>query len=637
MRGPRPTAAARRLLAACTPRGGRLRRATIIAPLALIVLAGASIALARSIAKGRPRPPAVAQCAPSQLNTSALLPGTSLSVSPLPGSRDASPKTQISLLGVPAEEIKDVSATGSYSGGHEGRLLAYSQGDGGSFVPSGAFTPGETVHVSGRLADGGASRRFGFAFTVAVPDPIAPPATTSKLRLAAGEYQSFHSAPELHPPAVAVTHPASASDSREDIFSAPYSGPGNDGPMIFAANGQLVWMDPLPENVEAANLQVQSYEGRPVLTWWQGAIPQNGFGMGEEIVEDPSYKPIMRVQAGNGYRADLHDFRLEPGGTALLTVFSPMHCDLVGVGGPRAGDLNDSGFQEVDLRTGLVRREWMAADHIALEASYASAANASAEWPYDYAHLNTIDPLPDRTTLLSARNTSQLYLIDDTSGQITSAIGGKHSSVTVQAGAATAYQHDASTLEDGEISVFDNGGSPFEHPQSRAMVLRLDAQAGTVAKVAELDHSPALRTPSQGSMQELPDGEWFVGWGQEPYFTQYDTAGHIVFDAHMPAYTNTYRAYRFEWNGAPASAPALAAQRSGGGLTVYASWNGATNVARWRVLGGDSRESLTPLADAPSRGFETAIGTRPVSYVEVQALDSRGTVLASSPTIAVTG
>jgi Arylsulfotransferase (ASST) len=635
MRGLRPKAAARRLLAACTPRAGRLRRAALTAPLALVVLAGASIALARSIAKGRPRPPAVAQCIANHLNASALLRGTSLSVSPLPGARDASPHTQISLLGVPAEEIKDVSVTGSYSGGHEGHLRAYSQGDGGSFVPSGAFAPGETVHVSGRLADGAASRRFAFEFTVAVPDPIAAPPTSSKPRLGAGDYQSFHSAPVLHPPALAVTHPARSSDSREDIFTAPYSGPGNDGPMIFAANGQLVWMDPLPENVEAANLQVQSYEGRPVLTWWQGGIPQNGFGMGEEIVADSSYKPIMRVQAGNGYRADLHDFRLEPNGTALLTVFSPMRCDLSSIEGPRAGDLNDSGFQEVDLRTGLVRREWMAADHIALAASYASGAKASAEWPYDYAHINTIDPQPDGTTLLSARNTSQLYLIDDTSGQITSTVGGKHSSVAVQAGAATAYQHDASTLGASEISVFDNGGSPFEHPQSRAIVLRLDGHA--VAKVAELDHSPAIRTPSQGSVQQLPDGDWFVGWGQEPYFTQYDAAGHMVFDAHMPAYTNSYRAYRFEWSGTPSDAPALAAQRTSGGLTVYASWNGATNVASWRVLGGDSRESLTPLAESPSSGFETAIGTRAASYVEVQALDSRGTVLASSPAVAATG
>jgi hypothetical protein len=614
-------------------RARRLRRAFLAGPLAIAVLAGASIALAQSIGKKHRRVPAVVQCLPSQSNASALLPRTPLSVSPLPGSRDASARTQVSLLGAPASEIKDLSVTGSTSGGHDGRLVAYSQGDGASFLPSGAFSPGETVRVSGRIERAGFSTPFDFRFTVAYADRIVPPASTSKLRLAAGEYQSFHSAPALHPPDVAVTTSSAASDPQDDVFAAPYSGPGNDGPMIFASDGQLVWLDPLPENVEAANLQVQSYEGRPVLTWWQGAIPQNGFGMGEEVVADSSYRTIMRVHAGNGYEADLHDFQLEANGTALLTVFSPMRCDLSSVGGPRVGDLTDSGFQEVDLRTGLVRREWSAADHIALEASYASAAKASAEWPYDYFHINTIAPFSGGNVLLSARNTSALYVIDGSTGQITSTIGGKHSSVALQAGAAMAYQHDASPLPDGDISVFDNGGSPFEHPQSRALLMRIDQRTGKVARVSELVHSPALRAPSQGSVQELPDGEIFVGWGQEPYFTQFDRSGHVVFDAHMPAYTNSYRAYKFVWTGAPAGPPAIAAEGTARGVTVYASWNGATTVARWRVLAGSSPEHLARVADVAKSGFETAIGVRSAPYVQVQAVDSRGTVLGSSPAI----
>ena len=42
-------------------------------------------------------------------------------------------------------------------------------------------------------------------------------------------------------------------------------------------------------------------------------------------------------------------------------------------------------------------------------------------------------------------------------------------------------------------------------------------------------------------------------------------------------------------------------------MTVWASWNGATEVARWEVLGGDSPDALVPLASAPRRGFETAL------------------------------
>ena len=90
-----------------------------------------------------------------------------------------------------------------------------------------------------------------------------------------------------------------------------------------------------------------------MLTWWQGEIPINGFGLGEEVVANSSYKPIMHIQAGNGYRADLHAFGLEPNHTAVLTVFTTIRCDLSSVGAPE-GDLTDASFQELDLRTGLV-------------------------------------------------------------------------------------------------------------------------------------------------------------------------------------------------------------------------------------------------------------------------------------------
>src|SRR5208283_2040436 len=117
--------------------------------------------------------PAAARCVPEQLNGSAFLPGAGLTVSPLPGTFAASPHAQISLLGVPARELADVSVRGSFTGTHGGRLVAYSQGDGASFVPSSPFEPGETVDVDGRVNTPTGAKRFGFHFTVAYPDPIA--------------------------------------------------------------------------------------------------------------------------------------------------------------------------------------------------------------------------------------------------------------------------------------------------------------------------------------------------------------------------------------------------------------------------------------------------------------------------------
>ena len=81
------------------------------------------------------------------------------------------------------------------------------------------------------------------------------------------------------------------------------------------------------------------------------------------------------MHAGNGYKADLHDFHITPQGTALLSVFDPIDCNLSGVGGPSGGAVTDSVFQEVDLRTGLVRREWHSLDHVPLSESYSTASD----------------------------------------------------------------------------------------------------------------------------------------------------------------------------------------------------------------------------------------------------------------------
>jgi len=623
----------------------RMRVGLPLAAIATIGLSGATLAIASSHMEKEQAGysgPAAARCVPAELNASALLPGTGITVSPLPNSYDASPDAQISLLGLPARDITDVDVSGSYTGAHGGRLLAYSQGDGASFVPDSPFRPGETVTVDGQVDTPSGRRHFNFRFTVAFADPVPALPPGSKLALTPGEYQSFHSAPQVHPPNIDVTYSDSAKDGPGDILSTPYTGPGNAGPMIFEPDGQVVWMDPLPENVYSSNLQVQHLDGEPVLTWWQGYIPKNGFGMGEEVVDNSAYQTIMHVHPGNGFKADLHDFHILANDRAVVTVFNTIHCNLTSDGGPRDGDLTDSLFQELDLRTGLVRRQWDSVDHVPLTASYAGSGEADAEWPFDYFHLNTVDVRSNGTTLLSARNTWQLYLIDDRTGQITTSIGGRHPSVRMEPGTMTAFQHDASTLPDGDISIFDNGGTPFEHPQSRGLVISLDTQSNTVSEVTELVHPRALQAGSQGNVQELAGGNWFVGWGAEPYYTEFGPGGEMIYDAHLPLqkivtehgeHIQSYRAYKSEWRGTPTYPPSIAAEASGGGDMVYASWNGSTEVTGWQVLGGGSPDTLKTVASAPRSGFETALQVPSEAYVQVQALDSDGAVIGHSKTV----
>jgi hypothetical protein len=114
--------------------------------------------------------------------------------------------------------------------------------------------------------------------------------------------------------------------------------------------------------------------------------------------------------------------------------------------------------------------------------------------------------------------------------------------------------------------------------------------------------------------------------------TEYTRRGRIVLDARFAGATDgSYRAMRADWVGRPATEPAVAAQRRGGRVAVWASWNGATEVARWEVLGGASPDSLASVGGGARDGFETALSVAGShAYVAVRAVDAGGAVLGTS-------
>jgi Arylsulfotransferase (ASST) len=589
------------------------------------------------------------RCVPPTLNVSAALAGARVTVSPGPDTRDASRTTQISFLGGvdgnPGSKLSSVLVTGSRSGAHAGHLLAYSQGDGASFVPVRPFVAGELVTVHAVLSEAGKTTPFSWSFTVAVPDDPGSASVTESTRAsstpapAPKEYQSFHSRPELRPPDVTVS--AKARTATGDLFLAPYSGVGQYGPMILDEHGGLVWFKALsPAGTRAAGFRVQQYEGKPVLTWWQDPLIADGSRTAGEVIANSSYQTVAVIRAGNGYQPDLHEFQITPQGTALITVYAAIDCNLSSVGGPRDGAVADTLLQEIDLKTGLVMYEWHSLDHVPLRNSYASAAPTSRKEPFDYFHINSTDIEQDGDLLVDSRNTWAAYDVDPKTGQVRWTLGGRHSSFRLGPGTSTAWQHDARQQPDGAITFFDNGAFPAVHPQSRAIEVALDPASMTATLVRRYEHQNPLVAGSQGNVQTLPGGDWMVGWGQAGYLSEVDPAGDVLFNAHLPPDWESYRTYALPWTGQPTGPPALAVTRSSGSSsrsTVYASWNGATNVAGWQVLAGPSPTALAPVAPAaPKTGFETAIATpAPVSghYVAVQALNSAGAVIGVSATI----
>jgi hypothetical protein len=599
-----------------------------------VVLGSASLHLAGSSAtKSAGVSPA---CLPATLEHTSRLAGTSVDVSPAPETGTANPHTQISFLGVPATEIGQVSVTGLRSGAHPGRLRGYSQGDGASFLPDAPFDVGERVTVRAVIGAGTNSRRVAFRFRVDTPYPTANTTDFANLPPAPADSQSFYTLPSMRAPILTVTA-FDRDPAAGEILTTNGPGPGQYGPLIYSPQGRLVWFDQLPNGEAAEDLSVQSYDGARDLTWWRGHVLSLGFGQGEDVVMNSHYQTVARVSGGNGLAADLHDFQLAPDDVAYITAFNPIRCDLAPVKGARDGAILDTAIQEIDMRTGLVRWEWHSLDHVAAAESEVEAPSDSSPW--DWFHLNSIDVEPGGNLFISARSTWAGYQLQAGSGTILWRLGGDDSSFKLGPGTETAWQHDGRILPNGEVTFFDDGSNPPIHSQSRAVRISLDFKTHRARLSADYTHhDPPLLAASQGNMQTLPDGNAVVGYGGLPAISEYAPNGALLLDAHLPYDMTFYRALRFPWSGRPASPPTVVGDLNDTGeeTIVHVSWNGATEVASWRVLAGEHPAELTAQATIAASSFESStILPKKQSYVAVQALDAAGHAIGASPAVAV--
>ncbi len=453
----------------------------------------------------------------------------------------------------------------------------------------------------------------------------SPPAQPSEVR-------SFRSRPELSPPAIEIT--AQAHDTAPGyIFIAAKKGAGQDGPMIVDDQGQLVWFS---KNRYATDFRVQTYQGEQVLTWWEGKVVA-GHGVGEYVIFDASYREINRVRAGNGYRGDLHEFFITPEDTALLTAYVPTPTDLSQIDGPEDGAVWDGIAQEIDLETGEVLFEWRSLDHVGVEETYREPPQDPGT-PVDYFHINSIDIDFDGNFLISAKGTSAVYKVERESGEILWRLGGKESDFKMGSGTRFAYQHDARRQRDGTITIFDNGNTVFHNnipeaiEESRAIVLELDEEKMSASLVREYYHPQKQYAHAAGNAQVLENGNVFIGWGRALNISEFSKDGELLFDARLPRENKSYRALRFPWSGYPEERPAAVAERaSEDEVRVYASWNGATEVASWEVLAGPRPGQLESLGLVARDGFETAMLVRTAEqHIVVRAKDRSGRVLGTS-------
>jgi hypothetical protein len=566
-----------------------------------------------------------------------------VSVFPMPGTPTASAKTQISFRDVDVAGLGFVRVAGSVSGDHSGSVQGHSDGKGASFVPTQPFEPGETVTVeTDHDVRGGDGRSFSFVIsrpapmpTIDIADGVPTPAERHE-----EDALTFASRPDIRPMRLTIGAPARRT-APGYLFLTPVGARTQGGPSMYDDDGELVWFKPVrPDRVLA--FAAQELRGRPVLTWYEGSVIRPGIGFGSFVVMDDRYREIARVRAGNGYGGDIHEFVLTPEGTALLLAYSPVFTDTSSVGGGPARPVFDAIVQEVDLATGLVLFEWHSLGQVGLDEAVVPTPKPADQMPFDYVHPNSVAVTLDGDLLLSARHTSALYKLDRVTGLVEWRLGGKRSDFAVGPGATFGYQHDARQQQDRSYTIFDNAASNNDEiaEHSRGIVLRLDERRMTAELADEFIGTPWLAR-SQGSMQRLGHEGYLVGWGSEPALTEFGADGDIRLELLMPnhgpgAIANSYRAYRFEWIGRPDTRPAVVAARSDAGVTVNVSWNGATEVARWRLHTGSTPDDLVPTAARRRSGFETTLMAPPsATYVLAEALAADGSVLGRSATVAV--
>jgi hypothetical protein len=362
-------------------------------------------------------------------------------------------------------------------------------------------------------------------------------------------------APTSPPPVTILT--SSPFIGQGDFFISPFGDQSTyaNGPEIVNSQGDVVWFQAVPAGEEASDFRVQTYNGQPVLTWWQGT-GLGGLSSGTDYIYNDHFQQIATVNAGNGLSADGHEFLITPWNTALILSYTTATANLTSIGGPADQTVINGVVQEIDIATGKVLFQWNSEDHVPFSQSE-QPLPASASTPWDWFHINAVKVDTNGNLLIDARDTWTTYEVNPFTGNINWQLGGKDSSFTLQAtlgqtldsaGEIFAWQHDLEALGNDTYTFFDNdsAGTPLL-PYSREVTVKLNPWTKVATLVSSDNQPEGLSAPSQGNAQTTPEGNKVVGWGALPYFSEFSPSGNLIFNAEFPAGVNTYRAYQFPW------------------------------------------------------------------------------------------
>ena len=474
-----------------------------------------------------------------------------------------------------------------------------------------------------------------------------------------GDVLWFRSRPDLTPPALHIT-------TSEDgivpgyIFMAPYQ-TDQMSPVIYDMQGRLVWSGyGSTGGGNAHAFHVCTLNETDHLCFFRG---EQGLGYGRGFIDilNQNFTSVASVRAQNGAsNLDMHENIIAMDGSSMLvTSYTPERADLTDYNVTTGeGWVLNVFVQKIDIATGSLLWEWSAINHVALADSYVlpnttevAGTGFTATEPWDWVHVNSADENADGDFLISARHTNTVYKVSGQDGSIIWRLGGKQSDFEFADGFIFSSQHDArwraSNASTDIITLFDNASNGYQNTSevSSGMIIKIDhasdpPRATLLSSFAAPEDIPF--SSSQGNVQILGENsDWatsnaFIGWGSQPYVTEHLPSGEIIFQANVKADgPMNYRAYKFNFTSSPIDHPALyiyARSTDSDPTMFFMSWNGATEVARWRIYGrGTCDANWTTVGEVDRDGFETQYqAAKYWAFGMAEALDSGGNSLSNS-------
>jgi hypothetical protein len=267
---------------------------------------------------------------------------------------------------------------------------------------------------------------------------------------------------------------------------------------------------------------------------------------------DTNYNIINTYMCGYGYYTDGHEFRLLNNGHAYVMAYDPETVNMQDsiVGGYHNATVVGLIIQEVDVNKNVFF-QWRSWDHFSILDSWHQDLRASY---IDYVHGNAIEIDNDSNLIISSRHLDEITKIKRQTGAIIWRFGGKNNQFAFLGDTLKfTYQHAIRRIPNGNLTLFDNGNY-HNPPFSRAVEYNMDTAAKTATVVWEYRHNPAIYGSAMGNVQRLSSGNTLIGWGwTNPSVTEVRPDGTIAFEMTLPEGMVSYRAYKFEWDGAPTS------------------------------------------------------------------------------------